>query len=103
MWHFLSLGITTNGFSSDGNLHFHSYCAWSLIFQTRLVFVSLLLADEVFPEGDATTKGDWVLEKLDQWKIDETRRAGITIDGAERAMARHTGLPYLWCPAHCHD
>jgi hypothetical protein len=97
----LGIGFTSDGFTSDANLHFHSLTSHGvLIFRGRFLFLSFMLADDVFSEGDAVTESVWILQQLDHWGIDEARRAGLTIDGAMRATARATGMPYLWCPAH---
>ncbi len=97
----IGIGLTSDGFSSDANLHFHSLTAHGvLILRNRMFFVSLLLADEVFPESDAETESQWILKTLDHWGVGEAQRAGLTIDGAMRATARLTRIPWLWCPGH---
>jgi hypothetical protein len=93
----LGVGFTSDGFTSDDSkMHFHSLTAHGVIqLGRRLVYLSFLLADRVFPEGTAPVVSSFILDELDNvWEVDELQRVGATVDGAELAMARMLNMPF---------
>ena len=99
----IGVGFTSDGFTSDeSKMHFHSLTAHGVIqIGRRVIFLSFLLADRVFPEGTADVVSSFILDELDNvWEVDETLRVGITVDGAELSMAARLKMLYWHCPAH---
>ncbi len=97
----ISVGFTSDAFTSQSRLHFHSVTGHGVIFfRQRLMFISLLLANKAFKESDAEAESRYFLDVCEDWDIPESRRSGVTVDGAELAMAQRAQLRAVWCPLH---
>lgn len=97
----MGVAFTTDGFTSEAKLHFHALTAHGVVMlKGQLVFITFLLADTVFASATAAVEAQWFHEQLEHWNIARDQCVGMTVDGAERAMARAVDMAFLWCPLH---